>query len=53
MQDRDEIVDHGPDADGREESVQNEAPGAEEEDEPDGEDLLDDNMYECASEPAS
>ena len=45
MQDHDEIPDHGPDADGRDEDVRDDNMQPEEED--DGEDLLGDNMYKC------
>ena len=49
VQDRDEIQDHGPDADGRENDVVDDAVAVpQEEEEGDGEDLLDDNMWKCA-----
>lgn len=53
VQDRDEIQDHGPDADGREEDVVDDAAAVQEEEEGDGEDLLDDNMYKYAPHPAN
>lgn len=46
-QDRDEVEDYGPEADGREDDVVDDA-AIEQEEEGEGEDLLDDNMYECA-----
>jgi hypothetical protein len=50
-QDRDEIPDQGPDGDGREDEIHDAAEEGGTEDEGDGEDLLDDNMWKCDSPP--
>jgi hypothetical protein len=51
VQDRDDIPDHGPDADAAESDGENAATRDEEreEEEGDGEDLLDENMWKCAA----
>lgn len=49
LQDRDDIPDHGPEGVGMEDDVVDEAVANEEDDEADGEDLLDDNMWKYVS----
>lgn len=45
LQDRDDIPDHGPEGVGLEDDIVDEAAANEEENEADGEDLLDENMW--------
>ena len=51
LQDRDDIQDHGPDADAAESDGENVGTRDEgrEEEEGDGEDLLDENMWKCGA----
>jgi hypothetical protein len=52
LQDRDDIPDHGAEADDRNDDVPDEANEVVDEgDEGDGEDLLDENMWECGPLP--
>lgn len=53
MQDRDDIPDHGPEADDGDSEVEDAPVPNEEEDEGEGEDLLGDNMWKCAASSLS